>query len=99
MKVLVCGAGGFIGGHLVTKLKQNGHYVIGVDIKKHEHKKSDADEFILTDLTIWENVDKIVNGTINTIYQLAADMGGANYVFTGLHDADIMYNSCNPVNT
>ena len=92
-KVLVCGAGGFIGGHLVTSLKQKGYYVIGADIKQHEYKTTDADEFYQYDLREQELVRKLVTADIDTIYQLAADMGGAGYVFTGDNDANIMHNS------
>jgi len=92
-KVLVCGAGGFIGGHLVTSLKKQGHYVIGADIKQHEYKKTDADEFYQYDLREQSNVRKLITPDIDTIYQLAADMGGAGYIFTGDNDADIMHNS------
>jgi nucleoside-diphosphate-sugar epimerase len=92
-KVLVCGAGGFIGGHLVTSLKKQGYYVIGADIKQHEYKKSDADEFYQYDLREQDLVRKLVTSDIDTIYQLAADMGGAGYVFTGDNDANIMHNS------
>ena len=92
-KVLVCGAGGFIGGHLVTSLKQKGYYVIGADIKQHEYKTTDADEFYQYDLREQDLVRKLVTSDIDTIYQLAADMGGAGYVFTGDNDANIMHNS------
>lgn len=92
-KILVLGAGGFIGGHLVTKLKSQGHYVIGADIKCHEFKQSDADEFYQVDLRITDNVNRLITPDINMIYQLAADMGGAGYIFTGDNDADIMHNS------
>jgi GDP-D-mannose 3', 5'-epimerase len=92
-KMLVCGAGGFIGGHLVTSLKQQGYYVIGADIKQHEYKKTDADEFYQYDLREQSNVRKLITSDIDTIYQLAADMGGAGYIFTGDNDADIMHNS------
>ena len=92
-KVLVCGAGGFIGGHLVSSLKQQGHHVIGADIKAHEYKTTDADEFHVMDLREQSNVRKLITSDIDTIYQLAADMGGAGYIFTGDNDADIMYNS------
>ena len=92
-KVLVCGAGGFIGGHLVTSLKKQGHYVIGADIKQHEYKKTDADEFYQYDLREQNNVRQLITADIDTIYQLAADMGGAGYIFTGDNDADIMHNS------
>lgn len=92
-KVLVCGAGGFIGGHLVTSLKKQGHYVIGADIKMHEYKQTDADEFHQVDLREQHLVRKLVTKDIDTIYQLAADMGGAGYIFTGENDANIMHNS------
>ena len=92
-KVLVCGAGGFIGGHLVSSLKQQGHYVIGADIKQHEYKKTDADEFHVMDLREQSNVRRLITSDIDTIYQLAADMGGAGYIFTGENDANIMHNS------
>ena len=92
-KVLVCGAGGFIGGHLVTSLKEKGYYVIGADIKQHEQKTTDADEFYQYDLREQDLVRKLVTADIDTIYQLAADMGGAGYVFTGDNDANIMHNS------
>ena len=92
-KVLVCGAGGFIGGHLVTSLKQKGYYVIGADIKQHEYKTTDADEFYQYDLREQDLVRKLVTPDIDAIYQLAADMGGAGYVFTGVNDANIMHNS------
>ena len=92
-KILVCGAGGFIGGHLVTSLKKQGHYVIGADIKEHEYCKTDADEFYVMDLREQNNVRKLITADIDTIYQLAADMGGAGYIFTGDNDANIMHNS------
>jgi GDP-D-mannose 3',5'-epimerase len=92
-KMLVCGAGGFIGGHLVTSLKQQGHYVIGADIKEHEYKSTDADEFHVMDLREQANVRQLISSDIDTIYQLAADMGGAGYIFTGENDAHIMHNS------
>ena len=93
-KALVLGAGGFIGGHLVTRLKQDGYWVRGVDIKEHEYKKSDADEFFVLDLRVPENVKQSftlsnVSETFDEVYQLAADMGGAGYIFTGEHDAEI----------
>lgn len=92
-KILVCGAGGFIGSHLVEKLKQQGHYVTGVDLKHSEFLTSSADEFIIGDLTLQSVVDRVITAELDEVYQLAADMGGAGYVFTGNHDADIMYNS------
>jgi len=92
-RILVCGAGGFIGSHLVKKLKQDGHYVIGADLKAPLYEATVADEFYIMDLRDQRRVSKLINGTIDEIYQLAADMGGAGYIFTGEHDADIMHNS------
>lgn len=92
-KVLVCGAGGFIGTHLVTSLKSLGYYVIGADLKYPEYSETDADEFHLCDLRFQSNVEKLITNDIYEIYQLAADMGGAGYIFTGDNDADIMHNS------
>jgi nucleoside-diphosphate-sugar epimerase len=95
-KVLVCGAGGFIGGHLVNRLKSEGHWVRGVDLKVNEYGNTNSDEFILGDLRDPVVAQKVVKG-IDEVYQLAADMGGAGYIFTGDHDADVMNNSalCN----
>jgi len=94
---LVCGAGGFIGGHLVKKLRKEGFWVRGVDIEEHEYAKSDADDFVIGDLRDPRLVEKIIDRPFDEVYQLAADMGGAGYVFSGEHDADIMHNSalCN----
>lgn len=92
-KILVCGAGGFIGTHLVEKLKEQGHYVIGTDLHYPLYSESAADEFIIADLRVHSNVDHVIKSDIDEIYQLAADMGGAGYIFTGEHDADIMHNS------
>jgi nucleoside-diphosphate-sugar epimerase len=92
-RAVVCGAGGFIGGHLVTRLKNEGYWVRGVDIKEHEYKKTDADEFYVLDLRSEKNVKSALDGDIDEVYQLAADMGGAGYIFTGDHDADVMHNS------
>jgi len=91
-RVLVAGAGGFIGGHLVKRLKREGHWVRGVDIKRHEFAASPADEFVLGDLRDPALVARTVSG-IDEVYQLAADMGGAGYLFLGEHDADVMHNS------
>ena len=93
MKILVCGAGGFIGTHLVSKLKQQGHYVIGADLKYPEYSVTDADEFHVIDLRNQTNVSNLLTPDIDYIYQLAADMGGAGFIFTGENDADIMHNS------
>lgn len=92
-KVLVCGAGGFIGGHLVRKLKEEGAWVRGVDIKDHEFSTSLADEFIIGDLTEQDVVRSVLDMRFDEIYQLAADMGGAGYIFTGENDANVMHNS------
>ena len=97
-KALVCGAGGFIGGHLVNRLKKEGYYVVGADLKKNEYGNMNADEFHLGDLRDPVFCNKIIlNSGFTEIYQLAADMGGAGYIFTGNHDADVMHNSalCN----
>ncbi len=90
---LVLGAGGFIGSHLVKKLKKEGFWVRGVDLKKPEYSKSEADEFILGDLRNQIFVKKSFNKKFDEVYQLAADMGGAGYIFTGDNDANIMHNS------
>lgn len=92
-KVLVCGAGGFIGGHLVKKLKNEGAWVRGVDIKQHEFASSTADEFIIGDLTRQNVVENVLDQPFDEVYQLAADMGGAGYIFTGENDANLMHNS------
>jgi nucleoside-diphosphate-sugar epimerase len=91
-KVLVTGAGGFIGGHLVKRLKSESYWVRAVDVKAHEFACVPADEFILGDLREASFVRDVING-IDEVYQLAADMGGAGYIFTGDHDAAVMHNS------
>lgn len=93
IKALVLGAGGFIGGHLVTHLKSLGYWVRGVDIKRHEFHNTDADEFIVGDLRDYKTVELVFDDTIDEVYQLAADMGGAAFVFTGENDYEIMHNS------
>ena len=92
-KALVCGAGGFIGSHMVKKLKSEGYWVRGADIKYPEFSMSEADEFIRGDLTGQTFCDMVCNIEFDEIYQFAADMGGAGYIFTGEHDADVMNNS------
>jgi nucleoside-diphosphate-sugar epimerase len=109
-KALVLGAGGFIGSHMVKRLKSEGYWVRGVDVKIPEYSKTLADEFVLGNLTDQILVEKIVQfkgyntnfhnfvperyiQTFDEIYQFAADMGGAGYIFTGDHDADVMNNS------
>lgn len=91
-RMLVCGAGGFIGGHLVKRLKQEGHWVRGVDLKHNEFTASPADDFVIGDLRDPKTVEQVI-GDVDIVYQLAADMGGAGYIFTGDHDADVMHNS------
>ena len=91
-KVLVAGAGGFIGGHLVKRLKSEGYWVRAVDLKNNEYSKSHADEFIIGDLRDF-NICRNVLAGIEEVYQLAADMGGAGYIFTGNNDAAVMHNS------
>jgi len=92
-KVLVTGAGGFIGSHLVKRLKKDGCWVRGADLKHPEFSKSLADDFIVGDLRDPRLVAKVLNTSFDEVYQLAADMGGAGYIFTGDHDADVMHNS------
>ncbi len=90
---LVCGAGGFIGGHLVARLKREGFWVRGVDLKFNEHAETEADDFMIGDLRDPYVVRQAVDRRFDEIYQLAADMGGAGYIFTGENDADVMHNS------
>jgi GDP-D-mannose 3', 5'-epimerase len=118
---LVLGAGGFIGSHMVNRLKSEGYWVRGVDLKYPDFSKSEADEFLIYDLRDPRNVDAVVRLYYNSdecsgpnripipftflmpafaerfpfdeVYQFAADMGGAGYIFTGEHDADVMHNS------
>lgn len=101
---LVLGAGGFIGHHLVKRLKKEGYWVRGVDLKTPEFESTFADDFIIGDLTDPVLVSRVMfspyqhgehdtNGSFNEVYQLAADMGGAGYIFTGANDANVMHNS------
>jgi len=107
---LVLGAGGFIGSHMVKRLRKEGYWVRGVDVKRPEHSETEANEFVQGDLTEQIFVEKVVQyrgpgnnfhkfipsniiGSFDEIYQFAADMGGAGYIFTGDHDADVMNNS------
>jgi len=92
-KILVCGAGGFIGTHLVRSLKAQGHYVIGADLKFPEFSITECNEFHQVDLRNQRSVTRLIKRDIDEIYQLAADMGGAGYIFIGDNDADIMHNS------
>jgi nucleoside-diphosphate-sugar epimerase len=90
---LVCGAGGFIGGHLVKRLKREGFWVRGVDLKFHEYSETEADDFVVGDLREQYFVRNVIDRKFDEVYQLAADMGGAGYIFTGENDAQIMHNS------
>lgn len=103
-KALVLGAGGFIGSHLVKRLKDEGFWVRGVDIKRPEYWNTFADQFVVADLRDIDEVSRVMfsptqkslddfENSFDEVYQLAADMGGANYIFTGNHDADVMHNS------
>ena len=107
---LVCGAGGFIGGHMVRRLKAEGYWVRGVDIKRPEYSQTAADEFIIGDLTDIKFVERVTKFSgyqgnfyystpeamkepFDEIYQYAADMGGAGYIFSGENDSEVMFNS------
>jgi nucleoside-diphosphate-sugar epimerase len=107
---LVLGAGGFIGSHMVKRLKSEGYWVRGVDLKHPDFSDTEADEFIERDLSVYDNVEKVIQfkgyqgnfyneipyrliTSFDEIYQFAADMGGAGYIFTGLNDSQIMENS------
>ena len=92
-KVIVLGASGFIGSHLVNRLKAAGHYVVGVDIREQEFTSAAPHEFIQGDLRDQRFTQSLFTQAFDEVYQLAADMGGAAYIFTGMHDADIMHNS------
>ncbi len=92
-RILVLGAGGFIGSHLVTRLKNNGHHVVGVDLKYPEFSETQADEFVIGDLRDPNVCEAVIKDEIDEIYQLAADMGGAGYLFTGENDFNVMHNS------
>lgn len=109
-RALICGAGGFIGNHMVNRLKEEGYWVRGVDLKYPEFSHTKADHFVRMDLRDSMEVDEIIgfagscrnpyktwsrqfDKSFDEIYQFAADMGGAGYIFTGAHDADVMHNS------
>jgi len=92
-KSLVCGAGGFIGSHLVKRLKRENFWVRGVDLKYPEFAETEADDFVIADLRDPQLCRSVVDQQFDEVYQLAADMGGAGFVFTGENDADIMHNS------
>ena len=90
---LVLGAGGFIGSHLVKRLKEEGYWVKGVDLKLPDFSPTDADHFLVADLRLQENMPAVFDQSFDEVYQLAADMGGAGYIFSGEHDYDVMSNS------
>ena len=90
---LVLGAGGFIGGHLVKLLKKEGYWVRGVDIKMHEYCPTHADDFVQGDLRDPNICEQVTDRPFDEVYQLAADMGGAGFIFTGDNDAAVMHNS------
>jgi nucleoside-diphosphate-sugar epimerase len=92
-QALVLGAGGFIGGHLVKRLKREGFWVRGVDLKMNEYSETEADDFVVGDLRDQQVTRAVIDRRFDEVYQLAADMGGAGYIFTGEHDADVMHNS------
>ena len=92
-KAVVFGAGGFIGSHMVTRLKDEGFWVRGVDLKNPDFSDSTADEFIVGDLRDPNVVAKAIDENMDELYQFAADMGGAGYIFTGENDANVMHNS------
>jgi GDP-D-mannose 3',5'-epimerase len=92
-KILVCGAGGFIGNHLVKRLKTAGHWVLGADVKHPEFSDTLADVFAHVDLRKQNDCNSIFNTYFDEVYQLAADMGGAEYIGSGNYDADVINNS------
>jgi len=94
-KVIILGGGGFIGGHLAKRLKNEGCHVRICDIKNHEYFNhfEICHEFILADLRDPKAVEIVINQGVDEVYQLAADMGGAGYIFSGENDANVMHNS------
>lgn len=92
-KAMVFGAGGFIGNHLVNRLKSEGLWVRGVDVKHPEFGQTSADDFIIGDLRDAKVVEGLFDRDFDEVYQLAADMGGAGYLFTGENDAEVIFNS------
>jgi GDP-D-mannose 3', 5'-epimerase len=92
-KAMVMGAGGFIGSHMVNRLKSEGYWVRGIDLKYPEFSSTQADDFIIGDLRDPNLVSDVIDNDIDRLYQFAADMGGAGYIFTGDNDANVMHNS------
>jgi nucleoside-diphosphate-sugar epimerase len=92
-KALVCGAGGFIGSHLVNRLKAEGFWVRGIDLKRPLFSTTQADDFCIGDLRDQKFTHQAIDQPFDEVYQLAADMGGAGYLFTGDNDAAVMHNS------
>ena len=92
-KALVCGAGGFIGSHMVKRLKKEGFWVRGIDLKYPPYAETEADDFMKADLRDPNIAREALDTKFNEIYQFAADMGGAGFVFVGDNDYDIMHNS------
>ena len=93
MNILVLGAGGFIATHLVTRVKSQGHTVWAIDLKYPEYSTTDADHFLIGDLSEYSTFMRIADQRFDEVYQLAADMGGALYIFTGDNDSVIMKNN------
>ncbi len=92
-RAVVLGAGGFIGSHLVKRLKNEGYHVVGADLKYPEYSDTAADQFLRGDLRNVDFVAECIAENVDEVYQLAADMGGAGYIFTGDNDAQVMHNS------
>jgi len=92
-QALICGAGGFIGSHLVKRLKSEGYWVRGVDLKHPQFGTTAADDFVIGNLLDQIFCNSLFDRQFDEVYQLAADMGGAGYILTGNSDADVMYNS------
>jgi len=92
-KAVVMGAGGFIGSHMVNRLKKEGYWVRGVDLKHTEFSETQADDFVIGDLRDPIIVENVIDDKMDLVYQFAADMGGAGYIFTGDNDANVMHNS------
>ncbi len=90
---LVCGAGGFIGAHMVKRLKKEGFWVRGVDLKYPPYAETEADDFIVGDIRDPYICREVIDRRFDEVYQFAADMGGAGFVFSGENDYDIMHNS------